>query len=118
MADGDLELLNLIRKNDEKALKDIINLYFKRVYYFVSKAINDPDHIEQTVTTVFKTLWINRHEQQIESLEEYIFILTCREISNTTRSRSNNNSTGSEELFSGLRKTLASFLNKLSFVSK
>lgn len=87
----DKNLLKLIKDNDSEAFKEIAEKYFRRVYLFVSKASNDPKIVEEIVTSIFKRVWIRRHQQNTDSLDQYIFKLTCMEISHVIRPNTNNN---------------------------
>lgn len=92
MTDRNKELLIKIKNDDSEAFKEITDIYFKRVYAFASKALADPELVEQAIIAVFKTIWTRRHKKNTASLEHYIFEITCKEIFNLTHSGRNSKS--------------------------
>ncbi|MCK3685730.1 RNA polymerase sigma-70 factor [Maribellus sp. YY47] len=68
------ELLNLIKRGDEKAFRIVFNSYFPRLLAFSSEYVNDREVAKNLVQESFLTLW-ERHEtlNPDSDLKAYLF---------------------------------------------
>ncbi len=71
---NDNDLLNLLRKSDEKAFETIFNTYYASLCLFASQFLGDDAKAEEIVQDLFVNLWSKRARLQIDrSLKSYLF---------------------------------------------
>lgn len=68
----DNKLLTLLSKDDELAFSEIYNRYWNKLVAVAYNRIKDIQQTEDIVQDVFVSLWNNRHESAIKSLENYL----------------------------------------------
>jgi DNA-directed RNA polymerase specialized sigma24 family protein len=81
----DLELLELIKKDDLNAFDQLYGKYFDRIYHLVYKTVDSKKLTKSIVIKVFSDLWEKRAAIETASPEKYLFVCTCMEISRVLR---------------------------------
>ncbi|MDN3593906.1 RNA polymerase sigma factor [Zunongwangia endophytica] len=72
--ENDVQLLALIKKNNQLAFNRLYNKYWKRLFIYTANILNDKELAQDVLHDVFSTLWIKKDELEIESLEKYLFV--------------------------------------------
>jgi RNA polymerase sigma factor (sigma-70 family) len=70
---SDLELLGLISKDSEKALSEIYERYWEKLFDYSEKILKGQSASQDAVQLVFIDLWKRRSSLQINSLQSYLF---------------------------------------------
>ena len=68
----DNKLLSLLSNNDEEAFTEIYNRYWEKLVAVAYKRLKNTAFTEDVVQDVFVSLWKNRYESSIQSLENYL----------------------------------------------
>lgn len=79
--DSDSKLLELIKNDDLNAFDQLYGKYFDRIYHLVYKTVDSKKLTKSIVIKVFSELWEKRAAIETASLEKYLFVSTCMEIS-------------------------------------
>lgn len=76
------ELLQRISKGDEKAFREVFDLYKKRFFAAALKMTRSPDEAEEIVQEVFVSLWMQRALlATVENPPSYLFTIVYNAIS-------------------------------------
>jgi RNA polymerase sigma-70 factor (family 1) len=70
LSDG--ELLNAIRRNDEKAFAELFKRYWKKVYVMAHKRVRSEELAQEIVQDLFITLWDKRASLSINHFSPYL----------------------------------------------
>lgn len=65
-------LLKFLSIGDEAAFKEIYQRYWKRLFFAALNKLNNKQIAEDTVQTVFTTLWEKRENHSIQNLSAYL----------------------------------------------
>lgn len=68
----DMELLQLMKQNNEKAFAEIYSRYWKVLYYTANNIIQNEMASQDIVQVIFISLWERRNEVDISSLKAYL----------------------------------------------
>ncbi|MCX2483816.1 RNA polymerase sigma factor [Pedobacter sp. MR2016-24] len=69
----DQQLADLLRSDNEPALKFLYDKFWEKLFYTAAKRLNDEDEAEEAVQDIFVNLWRRRHTLQIKvSFESYL----------------------------------------------
>lgn len=67
---------SLLKKGDKKAYRVIFNTYYKRLYAFALKYVENSYAAEEVVENVLLTLWQKRHRMdEISNLKSYLYTM-------------------------------------------
>lgn len=69
---SDETLIKLLKKDDQKAFKEIYNRYWRQLYKTAYNKLHLHEIAEETVQNVFIKLWENRFVSSIQHLENYL----------------------------------------------
>ena len=70
---ADLELLSLLKDNNQLAFEEIYKRYWKNLLFVASKKLNNIQEAEDILNDVFVSLWNRRYTMpEIESLNNYL----------------------------------------------
>lgn len=70
----DLALFQLVKQDDIKSFNLLFNRYWEQLYVFVNKKLQSEDDAKDIVQNVFISVWMKRHQIDIQaSLESYLF---------------------------------------------
>lgn len=71
----DLELFNLIKQNNSKALDELFCRYYRGLCHFSFQVLKNSSLSEEAVSDVFLNIWLKRGEIEIKtSLKAYLFM--------------------------------------------
>lgn len=70
---SDEGLLKLLKQQELGAFEEIYLRYWKKLYSAAYKRVQSREISEELVQDIFTSLWVNRHNQQIEILSSYLF---------------------------------------------
>ena len=85
------QLLSQIKKSHVGAYKSIFDIYYRDLYFFARKFLENREVAEEIVQDVFIALWENRAVLNIEkSLKSYLFTSVKNRSVNYLKSRINN----------------------------
>ncbi|MDP4208776.1 MAG: RNA polymerase sigma-70 factor [Bacteroidota bacterium] len=74
MTADDLNILERIQKNDEKAFETLFRTYYKSLCFFVFKLTKDTSAAEEIVQDLFFHIWDNRASLQLTtSIKSYLY---------------------------------------------
>jgi RNA polymerase sigma-70 factor (family 1) len=73
---NDAYLLTLMEQDDERAFTALYNRYWQKLFSVSYNRLKDISSSEDIVHDVFASLWANRHDNQINSLENYLATAT------------------------------------------
>jgi RNA polymerase sigma-70 factor (ECF subfamily) len=74
-----LDLLLQLKKGNERAFRQVFDLYSKRVYYFTYKYVKSKEEAEDITQNVFIRLWNKRETLDVnKSFEGFLFTITYR----------------------------------------
>jgi len=82
---SDESLLNSLINNDRKALEEIFNLYWSRLYFYAYKILKGKDICEDIVQEIFIDLWSRKNEINISNLSSYLYTAVNYKILNHFR---------------------------------
>jgi RNA polymerase sigma-70 factor (ECF subfamily) len=83
-------LISELKKDSQKALNSIYQMYAKRLYAFCLQYNKSTEDAEEAVQDVFVKLWTNRKNiRQEETLRSLLFIMVRHHLINAYRSRLN-----------------------------
>lgn len=82
------ELLHRIADGDEAAFTTIVDTYWNRVFTVALTYVKSPEPAEDAVQDIFLKLWKKREKlREIESLENYLFIVVRNEVFSAMRKK-------------------------------
>ena len=82
------ELLFKISKGDEEAFNKVVDLYSPMIYATALAYIKIVEAAEDTTQEVFYKVWKNRQKlTEVESLKDYLFIITRNEVLSSLRKK-------------------------------
>ena len=68
--------VSLLKKGDRKAYKTIFDSYYKRLYAFALKYVEDSYTAEEIVEDVLLILWQKRHKmREVKNLKSYLYTM-------------------------------------------
>lgn len=70
------DLLALLARDDQHAFEEIYSRYWQKLYVIAYNRLQDTANAEDIVHDVFAGLWANRHQVQIDVLENYLAVAT------------------------------------------
>jgi RNA polymerase sigma-70 factor (ECF subfamily) len=71
---SDPEIVNAIRRGDEKAFEQTFRTYYPRLCNYACSMLKDEEEAEEVVQTVFLTIWEKREDLEITlSLKSYLY---------------------------------------------
>ena len=70
----DSELVNLLKKDDERAFTVLYNRYWKKLYAIALNRLKNINSAEDIVHDVFVSLWSNRKDTSIIEIEHYLAV--------------------------------------------
>lgn len=74
-AHSDEELIVLIQQDDSIAFEALYDRYWKKLYYQAARKTNSLEDAQEIVQNIFASLWLRRHQLQIESnLASYLAV--------------------------------------------
>ncbi|MCQ0112178.1 RNA polymerase sigma-70 factor, ECF subfamily [Zhouia amylolytica] len=81
----DTLLINLLQQQSPKALKYFYEKYWKRMFVYAHKIIDNQQTCEDIVQEIFISLWKKAPETDIRNIEAYLFQALRYKISNAIR---------------------------------
>src|SRR5690625_3777946 len=83
---SDIELLKLLREDNQAALEELFNRYYYRLCDFAFHYVRSFNLTEEVVSDVFFKIWKSRHEIDITSrFKSYIYTATRNQALNYLR---------------------------------
>lgn len=82
---ADNQLIGLMKNRHEKAFSELYDRYWKRLFSYAFKILEDEQACEDIVQEVFIKLWQNAPHLTIEKVEAYLFRAIKYQVSNTIR---------------------------------
>lgn len=82
---SDVELIKLLRLNDDAAFTEIYNRYWKLLLFKSYKVLRDEDAAQDAVQNVFISLWKRRHVVEVNFLKDYLQKATRYSVLNAIR---------------------------------
>jgi len=99
---NDVELINRLKKDDETALTEIYDKYWKPLFISSYNLLKDKEVCEEIIQDIFIDIWKNREKIQIKiSLNSYLYASTRYKVFNHFRKKNNELRV---ELFESLNK--------------
>jgi len=83
----DQDLLEAIRKNDEKAFNELFNRYWRKVHAMAYSRVRSKEVTEEIVQDLFASLWDKRAAHSIKNLHSYLFQAVKFKVLNYLESR-------------------------------
>jgi len=83
----DQDLLEAIRKNDEKAFNELFNRYWRKVHAMAYSRVRSKEVTEEIVQDLFTSLWDKRATHSIKNLHSYLFQAVKFKVLNYLESR-------------------------------
>lgn len=84
----DEELVDLIREGNQQAFANLYDRYFKRIYHFVSRRLNNTADVEETVQEVFINVFSSLASYRGDApIAAWIFGVTRRTIASRFKKR-------------------------------
>jgi len=75
MSVSDSNIIERLRKGDEKAFEYVFNLYRARLCFFADKLVGDPDEVEDIVSDTYMKLWERRDRfDNLTSIKAFLYI--------------------------------------------
>ncbi|HAT91091.1 MULTISPECIES: RNA polymerase sigma-70 factor [Sphingobacterium] len=72
---SDEELIVLVQQDDSLAFEAFYDRYWKKLYYQAARKTNSLEDAQEIVQNIFTSLWLRRHQLQIESnLASYLAV--------------------------------------------
>ncbi len=89
-ATDDILLLQLIKKDDEKAFRHLFDTYFVSLCRFMLLYVKDKQEVEEIALTIFMNLWENRATLELKiSFKAYLFQAARNRCLNALRDEKN-----------------------------
>lgn len=86
----DPALLLQIAEGDEKALADLIRLYWKNIYAHALYWMRSPEEAEELTQDIFLKIWKARSQiNQVDHFEDWVFIISRNTIVSAVRKKLN-----------------------------
>ena len=73
---SDLELFDLIAKDDKRALEVIYNRYSPILFSIIQKVVNDTKTSERLLADVFIIIWRNVPNLDLENISPFVWLIT------------------------------------------
>ncbi|MEL4309039.1 RNA polymerase sigma factor [Joostella sp. CR20] len=83
--DKDYFLFKSLQKQDENALKKLYDQYWKKMYVYALKVLNDQQLCEDIIQEIFISLWEKAASVKINNIESYLFKALKYKIVNALR---------------------------------
>lgn len=84
---SDTQLLQLVRKNDERAFAELFNRYWEPLYRKAAAILDNPALCKDIVQDVFYSIWSRRHELEVKSVQAYLEQATRFQVFKAIRDR-------------------------------
>lgn len=80
-------VLNSLKNREDSGLKQVYNLYWKKMFSYAYKTIEDRWLCEDIIQEIFIRLWENAGATEIKNIESYLFTALKYKIANYLRDR-------------------------------
>jgi len=84
---SDFELLQAIRRNDEKAFAELFNRYWKNVYAIIFARVRSEEVTKEIVQDLFISLWNKRSTLAIDHVPSYLYAASKNRVINYVASQ-------------------------------
>jgi RNA polymerase sigma-70 factor (ECF subfamily) len=81
----DEHILNQIKLGDQQAFHRLFDHYWKRLFVYALKALNNPEACEDAIQEVFIDLWERKEQLEISNLKGFLFQSVRNKIANQIR---------------------------------